>query len=288
MRAEKIVNRKNNNTLNNQNEIDISNEDIKCLSKLASKKSSVMERRTHGIMCEVLLLNDFKNLVRKMRKKLKIPADGFSRSILLVIKKNPRTIGDIYTENDKKVYVKQSFFETLDRDIFSYIHSKDYFEKYHNRDLYSLDIMTELIREYICFGSVSGSGYLGNITYENNGGEDGYADKIRIEVRPDIRKEELLDFIRDNYVLIKAYNHVANVKRKNKQKRFKISKKFSKDIFIYKKYLEVLSQTKITKETIEEIVAREYNKHFYPKVVSDGTVRTIVQRMREKINLINS
>lgn len=268
--------------------IDISKNDLEFLRKIEG--GTTLARRNHIIFCDALLLEDFKLFVQKTRKRLNIPENGFDGSFLL-------TNGTIYNVTISAMKERRggkTFHKKLSDDVLLYVNNKHYFKKYTDKDLFSFDVLTKLIEEYITYNSISGGvGYVGDISYENNGGDEAYADRIKILVRPDIRKEELLEFINNNFFLIKDYGRIANLKRKiPKNDRLKVYKEFDKDISIYNRYLELMAEGRTIKGKgyVENIIAREIAEEIercFKQKISDDTVKTTIQRMRKKIKQIN-
>jgi hypothetical protein len=224
----------------------------------------------------LFLRKDFHELVQKIREDMEIPSNGF----------------DVPTEGKAEfpsvVHEKRSEIEnyTISCGLLKHLPNMFLADSFY----------TELISEYVLFNDFHG-GYKGKFAlvsfeyYENMDGTDDQREPIelRIELPVSAKKDELIDFIKNNW---HKFENTPGLKAKDKV-RFKPRKNFFRDLRILNKYIEIESLSRQERRDrgivyIDMEVQRVLREEGMEDVPDDGTIRALVNRLKDDIKDKNS
>jgi len=263
--------------------IDLSTHDAGVLSKLA-KGSDTRTKRAHDILSSLFLMQDFKLFVQTVRKKLGIPAEGYSRNKIMMMNATAYSLdtGKELT-NGKKISSK------ISGDILMYIIGKKHIDSIR-KDMYELGSWLEVLESYIIFSDVEVMGMpVAKLSYKH---VDGFNDCLEITFRPDVRIDELKKFIDEYRNVIREYGRMANLNTP-KSKRLKPNLEFERDVHIFNKYQEKLFERRKfgiksdeAKKYLEQEVASYIKEYLGLKIKSDATKKAY-DRIYKKFKQVN-
>ena len=286
---------------------EITKKDYEIIKKLENGTS---DKKRFAEMFKLMLIdNDFKNLVKKIRKKLNLPKDGLDFNN----KKHSKIIGRFVesggiTANDSYVY---NPFVSLDRvrkgcdeEVGLFLEQKNNYglEKkyfYHNKYPRSLEYP---INEYILFNDVIPtdtelisitrtfyreeleSDIIKNPKFYKILKKDGlkpfvFDESITVSFSPYVTKKELLEYIERNWNQIELLRD-SILGEKRTKKRIKSKKNFFRDVYIYQKFQEY----KKTSSNYPELKVVSFLKKEHNIFLSEGTIRSVVSRINKIVS----
>jgi len=266
-------------TRRNKRLIDISLKDISLLEELS--RGDTMSKRTHAIMCDLFLVSDFKTFVKKMRQKLKIPPQGYSRNKLILMNATAYWLGSSRDVKDgKRLHI-------VAIDIADFISRHPYL-KTVSRDGYLGRTYSLAIKDYIIFGDVETSPMIDirhSKTDELEGG-------VSITFSPHMGKRELIRQINNDYPIIQEVARAARSLKERKEK-IKPVQEFERDVYIYNEFQNPelkKMMTDLNSEYPQMVVAKLTNKYFgyIAKPMKADAVRKAYDRTKKRVDEVNS
>lgn len=268
----------------------ITEKDYNLIKKL--ENGTTKERRFVEIFKIIIIDDDFKNMVLDVRKKMGIPLEGLDMNeeadrekILKCVKPGGIILGKYLSTHSLSL---NKLCPGCNE------HVKDFLEKKKNYgNAYDFDLSFP-IREYILAGDfilaktemIAASRKLDNNEdwfnelnfnfYKNDSTKQLLIeDAVTLSFSPNVSKEELLDYIETNWKYIKKLKN--NKREGNSNKRIKSKKNFFRDLYIYQKFEEI----KNTVHHYPEIKVASFLKKEHDLILSEGSIRGIVSRMRK-------
>jgi len=287
---------------------------IKEYTKITDKDSRLIKRLETGtprekrfaeVFKKIIINDDFREFVKKIRNKLSIPEDGLdldNKKHLEIFNKciKPGGIADgqyVYRPYISLDQIKKG----CDKEVSVFLESKDNYELekeyfYHNH--HSINISLP-VAEYILTGDViptdtemielsrtfykkeSEEDMIKNPWFYKILKEDGLDpfvmdESIEISFSPNVTKKELLEYIEKNWIYIRALkDHILGKDRATK--RIKSKKNFFRDIYILQKFEEF----KKAGEKYPELRVASFLKKEREIFLSEGAIRSIVSKARK-------
>lgn len=255
--------------------------DERTLIKLSSGNTA--ERRAFDIFKYLLLRNDFKPFVERIRKKLNINSDvkqPISNGHLSRMFKSFYSRGG-YSHSTGMVFGARFFLPKKEHDeVAEYIKKSKIFEKIEISSDWGGYLVEQVITEYILFGFIrvnDPSPLIISLI------DDSVSGGIRIEAPADITQDEMITALKKSWLGIRQMK--ATHFDSNKKKRQKGDQKFFKHIKIYNKYQELISKSPNIKNPEIEVVSLLKKDNIF---ISEGLVRTVISRLDKEIEKSNS
>lgn len=240
------------------------------------ERGNANDKRYAEILKLVITDDDFQKLVKSIRKELNIPPTGFNlddkKQLALASKyiQPAQIIRDVFSP------MGTSLGEIAENKIAIFLKNKNWYgaeKKYCNDDFHNINL-TVPIKTYILGGflGIKGCEMISVIIPDCSGTKE-----ITLQMSPFITKQEVLDFVENNWGDINFIKE--NTTGKYFGKRNKIKKNYFRDIFIVSKFNEIKKKGVSYPEIkLATLLKERMNIH-----ISDGTIRSIVSRINNLV-----
>lgn len=260
--------------------IEFTENDRKIFEKLT--KGTTLERRAAMIFQILILRDDFKHLVKTLRKKF---FDSLSKSEVVLVKSGvlpERFITRGAIVRDVAYATCYTLGDELSKEIDAY--SESILAYLKTEDLFSDKIIRQIIIEYVLFGDIFMLGCdVGMIHVTEY--DEGMENEIVFTFMAGVRKEEALEFVSTNWDAVKSFQtRISN----RSSLRLKVQAYFPRDVKIYNCYARLLMMDpKKRGGRYPDILARKELK-LLDIDVTEETIRSVVVRIQKLKDSINA
>lgn len=227
---------------------------------------------------KLLLLDDsFVVFTKNIRERLGIPANGFNRH-----NKNQWRKSRIFLKSgylaEHSINVKSNEFKESFDEVERFFERRNF--KILIKDFPGLfeGSFYKFIRAYILFGEFLIQAIdigVVDTSFIKKVDEDDIWRAVRLEFSPYATKEEVITFIKKKWAEIEGIQKYIIGTRESK-KRNKVKKNFFRDVFIFNKFEEY----RLLNDKYPDQKAASFMKKEFDVQLSDGTIRSIVSRIR--------
>ncbi|MEI6880990.1 MAG: hypothetical protein WCK82_06655 [Bacteroidota bacterium] len=266
------------------------------------QKQGPLGKRALFIFQYLFLRKEFRGLVKLIREELEIPPDGLDLTMKEGVEKFSKEYASNYDFNGEVIFQKKIYLNSKSLNTHKSI--EQYVEQCgilaYTPNMYMADRFIEaIIKEYILLNDFIGL-YKGAFALTSIARYEGDIDdtedphepmELRIEIPVSAKKEEILDYINETWEALEFTKR--KILKKKDFIRFRPRTNFIRDLQIFNKYLEIEKLSKKQRQErhidyIELAVIRELKEEGLSNVPDDGTVRSIVSRLRNEIKDKNS
>lgn len=270
-----------------RNKINISNKDFEILNKL--NKGDFSSRCAGDVLKTLLFNNNFKPFVLNLRKELSIPKDGYNvnndKDWKILWYKYYR---DAYLLRDLITREGFSLNKKYKKQIEDFVERNNILNIHNNLGLIGDDFVINIIELYILANYVTTKenklGFVSISEYSS----DEMEDEIDFKFPASVTKNEMIKYIEENWHKVQVLREKILGKKKS-NKRLKISKNLQRDIYIYNLYIDLIN--KLPKNRESKYIDLEIQKILLDKLkikLSEGTIRSIISKMKKQVEYINN